>query len=107
MNEIQRLQQLAGINEIKINNPLSLRSENLLQLLCNYYDEDPDFFEDIGISSKEVLRGHYGNNIDSLIMELISLGIDDELDNFYNKNNKIIIDNNDFTKNYKEYKGLH
>jgi len=107
LNEILRMQYIAGIiNEIKINNPLSLRSENLLQLLCNYYDEDPDFFEDIGISSKEVLRGHYGNNIDSLIMELISLGIDDELDNFYNKNNKIIIDNNDFTKNYKEYKGL-
>jgi hypothetical protein len=39
LNEIKRLQQLAGINEIKVNNPLPIKDGDKVKILVNvYYD---------------------------------------------------------------------
>jgi hypothetical protein len=41
MSEIKRLQQLAGINEIKVNNPIQFNNGDRVRILVDvYYDEE-------------------------------------------------------------------
>ena len=47
LNEIKRLQQSAGINEIKVNNPSKLSDSQIKQLLINNGIDD-DYLEEMG-----------------------------------------------------------
>lgn len=42
LNEVARMQQLAGINEIKINNPSIPKNQNYIDLFSKIYDEIDD-----------------------------------------------------------------
>lgn len=56
MNEIKRMQQLAGINEIKVNNPSQKISEEIKEYLANLFDqvvEDRDGLVKIPINRSE------------------------------------------------------
>lgn len=87
------------LNELEINKPTpSLKYDDLIKYLYKVFEEDPGYFNDMGMFSKEdIYEGFKGGYI---VSEIIA--VDDEegrnvLKKFYSKYKKIIVDGIDYT----------
>jgi len=90
------------INEIKINKPGELRYDDLIKELYDLFDEDPNNFADWEMySHQDIYEGYYHHY---LIRELPQLDKEKKLDDYYKKHKKIVMDGNDYTKEYLEGK---
>lgn len=96
--------KLIKLLELNINPPY-LRWNNLIQKLRDYWIIDSEFFNDMGMFHIDDINKNYPNEY--VISELVALNLYEDIEKFYQRNKKVIMDGIDYTDYYLKAKEMY